>query len=94
MPSTVIYSSILSRVVPGNIRYNSAVFAQEGVHKARFTRIWTAYNNRRNTVANEASCVRCGQKFIHSFQNRLQLIANLLARYVLNILLRIVDGYL
>ena len=52
------------------------------------------YNNRRNAVANEASRIRCGQEFIHSFQNRLQLIANLLARYVLNILLRIVDSYL
>ena len=56
---------------PRNIRYNSAVFAQESVHKTRFTCIWTAYNNRRNTIANKATCVRCGQQIIHSFQNRL-----------------------
>ena len=45
--------------------------AQKSVHEARFTCIWTTHNNRRNTISNEATCIRCGQEIIHGFQNRL-----------------------
>ena len=45
--------------------------AGEFTKRAFMNGIWTTYNNRRNTVPNEATCIRCGQEIIHGFQNRL-----------------------